>query len=274
MPKESLMGNRTSAPQPPTCETLVQLRGVSLTTRGVLFALAAWPDETTADLARRLDVDRKTIRRAMAEAERAGVIRLGPSTRAERGPITWAEHLTPPSPGGAPRPTPPAKEGRLAPPGGAPRPTSTPLPGMTSSCREVGQARTPPPRDPPIDTRSPATIATATALREAVSKVRHLRRSHGLTTGVVGDRKLGAILASVLAENDGIGLTLDEVAEAAGRALAVTGPSIGLELNKGKVARPPARRGVPRAAVMGTTADFAEAAAAFDQAAVLRSLGG
>ncbi len=90
---------------------------------------------------------------------------------------------------------------------------------------------------------------------------------------MVGDRKLGAILASVLAENDGIGLTLDEVAEAAGRALAVTGPSIGLELNKGKVARP-SSRGVPRAAVMGTSAEHAADAAAFDREAVLRSLGG
>jgi hypothetical protein len=271
--------NRTTSPQAPSLEGLAALGELSATTRLVLIGLAAWPELTTAALARRLNVHRNTVRRALAEAQTAGVIHLGPSTTTERGPIGWGQVVTPPSGGGAPRATPPAGVVRHVPPGGAPRATSAPLPGMASSCREVGQrqGRTPP--TPPLDSPpspEPASATTASELREAISKVRRLRRENGLATGVAYDRDIGRVLVSVLgqAHREGLTATLDDVAEAAGVALVVTVPAIVVALNRKVAPASSGRRPTPRASVMGTAADFAEAAAAFDQAAVIRSLGG
>jgi hypothetical protein len=271
--------NRTTGPQAPTPGELVRLPGLSVATRLVLTGLATDPDAPLARLARDLRMPRSTIRRALTEAEAAGVIRLGPSTTTERGPIEWDHVVTPPSGGGAPRSTPPAKVAHHAPPGGAPRSTSAPLPGMASSCREVGQrqGRTPP--TPPLDSPpspEPASATTASELREAISKVRRLRRENGLATGIAYDRDIGRVLVSVLgqAHREGLTATLDDVAEAAGVALVVTVPAIVVTLNRKVAPASSGRRPTPRASVMGTAADFAEAAAAFDQAAVIRSLGG
>ena len=234
------MAHRTSTPQAPSPAHLVRLPGLSLATRMVLVALTTDPDAPIARLARELDTDRPTVRRALAAAEAAGVIRYGPSTTAERGPILWAEVVTPPSQGGVESTTPLVAH---PPPPGAESTTPTPLPGMASSCREVDQRQgrtppTPPSISPQPD--EPASATTERELREATSKVRRLRRDAGLVTGIAYDRDIGRVLVQVLGQlrREGLTATLDEVAVAAGASLALTTAAVVVTLNRGKVAPP------------------------------------
>jgi DNA-binding MarR family transcriptional regulator len=81
--------NRTTSPQAPSLEALACLPGLSPTTRLVLIGLATDPDAPFTRLARDLGVPRTTVRRALIAAEAADVIRRGPSTDNERGPILW-----------------------------------------------------------------------------------------------------------------------------------------------------------------------------------------
>jgi hypothetical protein len=249
-------------------------------TRLVLYAVADDPDATIPELVERLGLDRRTVQRSLTKAEAAGVIRRGSHLATERGPITWETSIH-----AAPHDTPDTSiraapsDIRAAPQRHSRRPPE-PLPGMESSCREVGQrqGRTPP--TPPLDSPpspEPASATTASELREAISKVRRLRRENGLATGIAYDRDIGRVLVSVLgqAHREGLTATLDDVAEAAGVALVVTVPAIVVTLNR-KVA-PSAVTGGRRHVAREDAAALAEnaaAVAAWDPKAIIAELRG
>lgn len=271
-------GNRTTSPQAPSAEDLAYLPGVSATTRLVLIALRAEPHASNIELGRRVHVPRSTVQRALDNAEAAGVIRRGPSVNAERGVIEWTTVSPPAAPCGTPLPHHAAPLPHHAAPPAAPCGTPAPLPGMESSYLEVGQGQGqgPPPSPPSISALAdqPASpsprVADREALDEAFAKVKRLRREKHLATGAVYDRDLKRILGSLALDAD---CSLDEVAEAAGAAWALTEPSIVVELNRRRQPVTGGRRHVARDDP-AARAEAEDAAAGWSTEAFLAQLDG